>query len=59
MCFDFLYNSYQEKFLILRRTERDVIKNEQMSSCPVIVILDVFLTVHHELTVYYLPAFVH
>ena len=25
----------------------------------IVVGLDVFLTVHHELTIYYLPSFVH
>ena len=27
MCFYFLYNVFSETFLILRRTERDMIKN--------------------------------
>ena len=27
MCFDFLYNFFYQTFLILRRNERDVIKN--------------------------------
>jgi len=40
MCFEFPYNSYFfRKFLILRRTERDIIKNVYRSSCKVAVIV--------------------
>ena len=40
MCFDFLYNFFlSETFLILRRNERDMIKNVYRSSCKVPVIL--------------------
>ena len=38
MCFDFLYN-FSEKFLILRRNERDIIKKVYQSLCKVPVIL--------------------
>ena len=40
MSFDFLYNFLSETFLILRRNERDTIKNVCWASChlPVIVV---------------------
>ena len=38
MCFDFLYN-YSEKFLILRRTEWDMMKHINIGFCKVPVIL--------------------
>jgi hypothetical protein len=41
MCFDFLY-SFSEKCLILRITERDMIKSVHRSSCKVPVILTRF-----------------
>ena len=37
MCFDFLYNFFSETLLILRRTDRGVIKNVYWSSCEVLV----------------------
>jgi len=38
MCFDFLYNFF-EKFLILRKTERDMTKNAYWCSCKVLFVL--------------------
>jgi len=40
VCFDFLYNFYPEKILILRRSERDIITNAHRftSEVPVIVV---------------------
>jgi len=37
--FNFLYNSFQKKFLILRRTGRDMMENVYWSSCKAPVIL--------------------
>jgi len=39
MCFDFLCNFVSEIFVILRRTERDMIKNVYWYACKVSVIL--------------------
>ena len=39
VCFDFRYNFFSEAFLIIRRSERHVIKNVYSSSCKVPVIL--------------------
>ena len=41
MCFDFLYNF--EPLLILRKTERDIIKNVLLSECKIPFILVRFL----------------
>ena len=38
MCFDFLYNFCLAHFFILRRSERDIIKNVYRSSCEIHVI---------------------
>jgi hypothetical protein len=37
--FDFLYNLFSETFLILKRTEREVIKNVYWVSCKLSLIL--------------------
>ena len=39
MCFDFLYTTLSETFLILRRNEQDIIENVHRSSYNIFVIL--------------------